>query len=139
MLTRVFKKRNYMNTPSSIKTKNQPGSYNIYAIAAFFFFSVLLLFFSKSAHVGLRLPDCTHIYRSKDFSSHTYILYQGGEEGRERRKEIYTSLPLLLTPQKGKEIPQQGELCAKYNGRLCPQTDGSAQANVLLVFLRDLL
>lgn len=42
----------------------------------------------------------------------------------------------LFSPQKH---PTMGDLCAKHNGRVCaPQTDGAAQANVLLAFRRDL-
>lgn len=83
MLCRVFKKRNNMNTPSSVKTKNLLDHiiYIYYICHCFFLLFVFCDFFSTSAQVGLRLPDCTHIYSNKGFSYSIYNLNQGEKEG----------------------------------------------------------
>lgn len=110
-----------MNTPSSVKTKNHLDHTIYMSPPAFFLvFFFFVCFFPKSAQVGLRLPDCTHIYSNMGFSYSTYNLYQGKKQGLEkvRRREKYTNLPHPPPPRK-KEIPQQGYLCAKHNGRVC--------------------
>lgn len=142
-----------MNTPSSVKTKDHLDHiiYMPLLFFFFFFFGVLCFFFcffffcffvfSKSAQVGLRLPDCTHVYSNKGFSYSIYNLKGGGGKKRdgERRQggEKYT--PTATKKERKEErkshhreiyVPSIMEKCA-------PQTDGSAQANVPLVFLRD--
>lgn len=139
-----------MNTPSSVKTKNHLDHiiymplpfffFFFFGVFCFFFFVGFLFVFSKSAQVGLRLPDCTHVYSNKGFSYSIYNLYRGwgvGGWGKKRRERYMPT----TTERKKKEreshnretyVPSIMEKCA-------PQTDGSAQANVLLVFLRDLV
>lgn len=71
------------------------------------------------------------------FSYSIYNLYRGEKEGQKkvRRREKYTSPPPPHERKKSHNreiyVPSIMEECA-------PQTDGSAQANVLLVFLGDL-
>lgn len=137
-----------MNTPSSGKTTNHLDHIIYMPLLFFFFFGVFFFLFfffcfvfSKSAQVGLRLPDCTHIYSNKGFSYSIYNMYQGKKEGwgKKRRVGKYTPTTTKQKKERKKEkshireiyVPSIMEKCA-------PQTDGSAQANVLLVFLRDL-
>lgn len=128
-----------MNTLSSVKTKNHLDHIIYICVTVFFFFFFGVFFFlSKSAQVGLRLPDCTHIYSNKGFYS-IYNLDQGekggvGEKGKKRGKIYHHPSPT----KKGKKIPPQGDLVPSIMEECAPQKDGSAQANVLLVFLRDL-
>lgn len=100
----------------------------------------MCVFFPKSAPVGLRLPDCTHIYSNKGFSYFIYNLYREEEWSREKERREENCSPHPLIPNKEKRnsttgryiyVPSIMEECA-------PQTEGSAQANVLLVFLGDL-
>lgn len=129
-----------MNTPSSVKSKNYLD-HIIYMPLLFFSFWFLFFcgFVLKKPQVGLRLPDRTHMYSNKGFSYSIYSLYGGWGGGGlgERREERKNMRP---TPKKERKkshnrkiyLPNIMEECA-------PQTDGSAQADVLLVFLRDLV
>lgn len=128
-----------MNTPSSIKTKNHLD----HIIYMPLFFSCFFFFPPKSARVGLRLPDCTHIYSNKDLSYSIYNLYQGKKEGQgkeEKRGKIYppTNSPPPTQKKERKKSHNREIYVPSIMEERAPQTDGSAQANVLLVFLRDL-
>lgn len=103
----------------------------------FFWFFVFRFLFPKKAPGGLkaaRLARTSTATRASPIPSTTCM--QGGERvrGKERREEKYAPCPPPPKKESKKShnrkiyVPSIMEECA-------PQTDGSAQADVLLVFL----
>lgn len=84
----------------------------------FWFFFVFFFFKSKSAQVGLRLPDCTHIYSNKGFYS-IYNLDQGEKGGVGEKGKKGKNIPPPLPHKKREKNPTTGRSSAKHNGRVC--------------------
>jgi hypothetical protein len=65
------------------------------------------------------MPDCMHIYRSKEFFCSIYNVYQGKVEGR-RKERKGENIPFIS------QISPQGGLCVKLMEECVPR-----QINIL--------